>query len=974
MNTLTRNVAGRRWVSRAAAWLAAACLAAVALGADGRASTRAVDGMGLRGVDRFGACACQEARREAAQVRRTVGPERTRAGSFDEALGRDLRNYPPHPFVRYERMTLDLDIPDMNVRRLKGVCTYELTPTGNDLPRLTLRAGPEASMSILGVRLGGGAGSKVSFTHEGESLSIEFAPALRADQTAQVVIDYALTDPPEGLIWTPESPAWPGRPAQLHSQGQPESNHFWFPCHDFPNVRMGQEVRVRAPRGYQVSSNGLLKERKELGAQEEFHWVLAGTHVPYLASLVVGKFDVITLRGTEGAGAGQGAGAGGWLAEVYAPPGRREDAIATFGRTPAMMKFFSEFTGQPYPWERYAQLVVHNFGSGGMENTSATTLYDTAVFDDIARRDGDLDGLISHELAHQWFGDLVTCNSWEHIWLNEGFATFCTQLWMQHRDGDDAYLKALWETRRRIVAADQSDPPPAPFRPGMCSKEYAHPWEVFRRASNPYGKGALVLHMLREKLGEENFRLAVGAYVQRRAFKTAETADLMRTMEEVSGQSLEEFFEQWCFRPGTPRLSVKPVWDESSRTLRIGVEQTQPLDGWNPAFTLDVPVAVRAGGAWGSVVVALDGRSGQAELVLPSQPEVVAVDPRVAVLAEIRVEQPLERWLAQLEQGPTVAARLQAIEAITDWSTPAQPGFEARVEEALAARVLGDGGPNGSGGEAAAGLGFLGRTERLLALAGRMDQLQSNATRSAVVAGLAQSATSQSDKSLRRRVIRELAGRVEEPGSYVVRTAALAGLGLMKAEDQTPVILAATRQTSQHDAVRQTALEVLAELDRREGLAPALAAAMPGNLSRTRAAAIAALGRLHRHDPDGVMAMLMAGIRDSEQRMRKASCEALAALGDEQARPLILSVERESLSRADRAMATQCLKDLDEAIGRKAEAGQAVTGAGAETPKAAVPPPVKPKRDPMRGFKRGRPLPVGAGGAGGGAGSGGGGG
>ncbi len=898
--------------------------------------------------------ACLEHRLEALPQRKG-----DRNGHFDPATGRDTRNYPPHTSVDFERLELDLDIPDMNQPRLSGVATYLIRPRA-PVSVLKLWAGPRESMTISAVSIDGDA-TAARIAHEGETLTLTFGRPLEAGVGARLSIAYALNSPHEGLTWTPESPAWPGRAAQLHTQGQPESNHYWFPCHDFPNERMAQVVRVAVPKGYLVSSNGVLTGQKTVGERDVFEWTLDKGHVSYLASLVVGKFDRVELTPVPA-----GPGGAAVSMEVYAPAGMGDRVARTYDRTGAMMRFFADYTGTPYPWGRYAQLVVHNFGAGGMENTAATTMFDTAILDETALLDGDLDGLISHELAHQWFGDLVTCHSWEHIWLNEGFATYFTHLWFQHRDGDDAYLAALFDTRAGLVTSDPADPAPAPERPGMCSKEYAHPWEVFRRGANPYPKGAFILHMLRERLGEGPFRAGIADHLAKRSLQTAETSDLREAFERASGDRLEGFFEQWCNRPGVPIVRVSPSWNEVSRTLTLRAEQLQPMDGYNPAFEMRIPVRIALSGsgggdgpvAWHDVTIEMNSREAEVQVALSGsegtgpQPRFVAVDPRASVLADFRVQQPLEAWVRQLAEGPTIVSRLHAAAAlgeVRDMKVAADRTGPSSASVALLATAR-----HGTGRAANP---FQLRIGAIKALGARND-----------FASLFDLGTSgEPDARVRMAIIQALGGLtftadapreaasglalewLGQDRSYGVRAAAARALTTLRDDRALERLVRACEWPSQHDQIRVATVEALATLDDPRGLDAVIAAAGPGMPARTRPTALKAAGSLMKHNPARVWSLLSGALEDPQERTRRAAAEALAATGDPRAKVLLEGLAN-SPSGAERASARQWLKDWASAAEAKANA---------VPPVVAAPPPPMPQPQPSsrkQGFTGGQPV------------------
>jgi aminopeptidase N len=320
-----------------------------------------------------------------------------------------------------------------------------------------------------------------------------------------------------------------------------------------------------------------------------------------------------------------------------------------------MVTMFERRFGVKYPWARYDQLLVRNFGAGGMENTSATSMHPGAVYDPIARKEQDLDGLISHELCHQWTGDLITCKSWEHIWLNEGWATYGSTLWLEERDGQDGYydgvLGSAGVARRDTTEAEQP----------MCSPIYENAGETFSRLANPYPKGASILHMLRRMLGEEVFWKGVKLYMTRHAGGLAETSDFRYAMEEASGLGLEWFFDQWCYRPGSPKLKTSASYDAATRMLTVNAEQTQKIDARTPAMRISIPVWVRTASGERTIPFEMRNKSAQLQVQLDGPPQALWVDPWLETLKTIQVEQPQEWTIAVLHNGPTIAARRQAM-------------------------------------------------------------------------------------------------------------------------------------------------------------------------------------------------------------------------------------------------------------------------------------------------------------------------
>ncbi|MCW5765636.1 MAG: M1 family metallopeptidase [Phycisphaeraceae bacterium] len=796
---------------------------------------------------------------------------------FDPATGRSLLNFPPHPFADYRGLTLRIDIRDMQTPTLRAEAVYTLSPIGNALGTLRLNCGPNDLMSIGSVRLEGRDDVQVAFRQANETLEVTFNPPLPPKREARLAIDYTLTNPRLGLVWTPQDEAWPGRPAQIHTQGQPEMNRYWFPTHDFPNVRMATELYVTVPRGFEVSSNGRLVSRTgasgglgltDAGRYETFHWRQELPHAPYLVSLIVGKFDHRVL----------GRLPGGGPIEVFAPLGQGGGIERTFGRTGDMIAFFGRYLDEPYPWDRYAQLVVHNFSFGGMENTAATTLHDSTVLDERALLDGDRDGLVSHELAHQWFGDLLTCRSWEHIWLNEGFATYMSHLWFEHRDGADWMVWGLYNNRRGIIGADRAE---APIAAGMASRMYGDPDDVFRRPANPYPKGAFILHMLRRLVGDELFRASLVEYVNRHKLGLVETRDLRRAFEDVTGRSLERFFTQWVSRPGVPTLAVATRWDEATRSLVVTVNQRQTIDGANPAFWLTVPIWVRAAqGPWTKLELTTEVRSAERSFPLESPPLLVAVDPDMTLLADVDVAMDVRGAVALLKQGPTLASRLDAARLMHRYLNAASVEASTSAADALLTVVADEREFFGLRQAAAEELGAHGGAWELFARFGAALPRDARA-RAAVVRALAACGKDlQRPAEQRAGVLALLKRLITDDPSYGVRAAALGALGSFTTAEAGDAAVAALGQASQDDAVRQAALRALAELGDARTLERAVALTAPGVHSRTRAVAAQVMGRAFGAAPEAALRRLTELLDDPTLRVAQAAGESLAEVAD----------------------------------------------------------------------------------------------
>lgn len=584
---------------------------------------------------------------------------------FDAQTGRDLANYPPSVFFDHKHLKLTLDIPDVENAAFDGVATLTTSPIGIARSTLTLNARKTMAFSKVTVN-----GEPAAFTQDKDTslLTITFPKPIDAGADAVVEMTYHATKPTgnsSGLLWVQprKDEEHKNDGVMIYSQGEADYNSYWFPCHDYPNDKLTTEIVVTVDSGYEVISNGRLVEKvtglksfvgeidartgEEISKTEkpqrtQWHWLQDKPHASYLVMLAIGKFDVVDVN----------EGKPGVPMPVYGPLGSADDLKFIFKHTPDMVKHFEECFGQPYPWDKYAQVIVRNFRWGGMENTSATTLAEYA-----ANRGGEgaEDDLISHELCHQWFGDLMTCKSWDHLWLNEGWATYGEWLWNQKRQGDEAYYRGA---RQALNLLKMTATATAPQGVAMVSRYYRHPDDNFTKAEDPYKRGGFFLHMLRERLGDEVFFKGVRLYVQRNKFKSVESSDFRQALEEASGQSLERFFDQWAFRPGMPTLKVATSYDESSRKMTVSVEQSQKIDADNPAYALRLPVYCDFPAEEGKeqpkpqwLYIDMDTRSASETFDLPMKPNRIRFDPNVSLLARIN-EQKAEEPKAESEPKP----------------------------------------------------------------------------------------------------------------------------------------------------------------------------------------------------------------------------------------------------------------------------------------------------------------------------------
>ena len=404
---------------------------------------------------------------------------------------------------------------------------------------------------------------------------------------------------------------------------------------------------ITAEKPLFVLSNGTLAETKDnTDNTTTYHWKMNVPHVSYLMSLAASDFAIYHDR------------AGDLPVDYYVAKHIDEATARRFmGKTPQMIQFYGEKLGQPYPYAKYAQVCVPDFVAGGMENITATTMTDSALHDEIAALEHDEGGLVSHELAHQWFGDLLTCKDWSHIWLNEGFASYFGPLFAEHDRGDDVFRLEMKGSLDAYVASDQG------YRRPIVESQYENSDDMFDSVT--YSKGACVLHALRGLLGEAVWWQGIRSYVAAHKFQVVESDDFRKAMEKASGKDLKWFFDQWVFKAGHPELKVRWHYENADKTVRVRVQQTQTVDAQTPLFRLPTTLEISDdAGKPQFVPIMIDGASHEFVIPVATRPKMVQIDPQGWLIKELDFERGDDENLFQLEHAACVLSRLDAARAL----------------------------------------------------------------------------------------------------------------------------------------------------------------------------------------------------------------------------------------------------------------------------------------------------------------------
>ncbi|MEB3182104.1 MAG: M1 family metallopeptidase [Nostocaceae cyanobacterium] len=546
--------------------------------------------------------------------------------------------------VEHIFLSLNLDIPNQSY---EGLCKIRLKPVRNGIERLTLDA---VNLNIQSIEVDQ---IPQNFDYDGEQLFIQLDSPSQVDKTILIAIAYSVEKPQRGIYFIQPDKHYPEKPTQVWTQGEDEDSRFWFPCFDYPGQLSTSEIRVRVAKPLIAISNGELISTEEDGDYKIYHWLQKEVHPTYLMTLAVSDFAEIRddWRGKP--------------VTYYVEKGREADAQRSMGKTPQMMEFLSEKYGYPYAFPKYAQVCVDDFIFGGMENTSTTLLTDRCLLDERAALDNrNTESLVVHELAHQWFGDLLVIKHWSHAWVKEGMASYSEVLWTEHEYGkEDAAYYRLQEIRS-YLAEDKGR-----YRRPMVTHIYREAIELYDR--HIYEKGSCVYHMMRAELGDELFWRAMQTFVGDNAHRTVETIDLLRAIDRATGRNLTFLFDQYVYRGGHPDFKVAYSWDGDSKLGKVTITQTHAQEDNNGSdlFDLKIPIAfgyTQKGEAarLKTFSVRVHEREQSFYFPLEEKPQFISFDAGNNYLKTVCLEYPVAELKAQLEFDPDPISRILAAEAL----------------------------------------------------------------------------------------------------------------------------------------------------------------------------------------------------------------------------------------------------------------------------------------------------------------------
>lgn len=797
---------------------------------------------------------------------------------------RAQRPFPPPQYIPahdYDQRNIKLDLRfDWEREQAIGTAAITFAPLMKDLRRVEFDA---AYMTISSAALASGDSLQFAYDAARETLTVMLDRAYQPAEELTVVISYHTNQPPlekrsglggGGLTFIKPRPDDPTRPRQVWSQGEAEFNHLWFPCFDHPSDFATSELVATVEQPLSVISNGKLVEVKENpDGTRTFDWKIDQPHATYLTSIIVGDFVPVT---------GEYAGIP-IVTNVY----RNEvmEGKVTAARLPEMVRFFSEKTGVKYPYDKYAQTTVRDFG-GGMENISATTQTDNMIHDARTELDATSDGLQSHELAHQWFGDLVTCRHWSDLWLNESFATYFQAMWDEHHLGHDDFLyldvKANKETYYQTWARGQRRP--------IVTRNYANPDAVFDTYAYP--RGGAVLHMLRTILGDDAWWRSINHYLTKYAHQPVETEQFRIAIEETTGQPLDWFFEQWVYKMGHPIFRVVQDYDPAKKALTLKITQEQrpdPESQYPQVAYFQTPVDIEIATASGTRIerLRIEAKEEQTfSLAVDSEPLLVNFDYGDTLIKELIFNKTIGQLVYQIAHDQDVLGRLWALQQLAtrmnDSKTPSadRQSITKAIEEAATTDQ------------------FWGmRLEAVTRLNGAKEArdtlLTATKDKNARVRARAVSALALTKDPSLAIVYQEL---LNDPSYAVIRSAAVA-FGETRNPSVYNILTKLVDLPSWRDTIRASALSGLEALGDKRAMDLGFRYSAAGNTNGVRASALGLLGATGKSDPR-TFALITAALNEGFERRNFAlmfgAADALVSLGDERGLAIFQEMSRKA--------------------------------------------------------------------------------
>ncbi|GBE27165.1 aminopeptidase N [bacterium BMS3Bbin03] len=748
-------------------------------------------------------------------------------------------------------LRLSFDAPK---KKAVGHEIISLVPFHSGMDSIVLDA---AKMKIESVRLL--PKTKLTFQKKPEHLIIHLNKPYGSSDTLKIAIDYSVEKPKKGLYFILPKKGSDKNHFEIYSQGEMEDNHYWFPCWDYPNDRSASDVYVTAKMPNIVISNGALVKvtSNEKDSTRTFHWKIDISHVSYLTSIVVGNYEKVEdfYKNIP--------------VQYYVHPDQKKYARTTFGKTPEIIRFFSEKIGYDYPYTKYSQSVVDNFIYGGMENISATTLTAGTIRDRRSTIDGTSEGLIAHELAHQWWGDLLTCRNWTNSWLNEGFATYFASLWTEHSQGTDALDYKMRQAANSYIVEDSTR-----YRRTLDWYRYQYPVNMFDR--HAYQKGAWVLHMMRYVLGDELFWKGLNHYAAINAQKLVEASDLKKAIEVGTGKNLYWFFNEWVYSGGYPKFRVKKSWIDSLKAVALHVQQTQIHDTLTTVFRMPVRIQLFAGGHNRTVKVDLNSADTTFYLKSRENPDLVLFDPGDHILKKIDFKKSKKERLLQLSQAEYAIDRLDALKALERSNKS-----DEDVQKAVARRLESDSFWVVRRDAAR----FLGSTKSDFAKQALVSAIHDpkSRVREAVISALGTFKDSSFVPMIQKTF--------RTDSSYYVLSACIRAIASIDSVKSLPFLKEALKMDSYNQTIRKAAIQAIGKLKTPDAIAIILPYGTTQYPATLRTSVLRTVAKLGKNDPRALR-FAIERLKDPSNWVRKQAAFTLSRIGN----PSVIEALRQAVN------------------------------------------------------------------------------
>jgi aminopeptidase N len=788
---------------------------------------------------------------------------------------------------------------DLDQKKVIGDVTHTLTILRDSTPNIVFDS---AGLVIQSVTVNK---SAAKFETKDDKLIIPLPAAAHSGEKFDVTIRYE-AKPTKGLYFILPDKDYPDRPKQVWTQGESEDTRYYLPTYDYPNDRLTTETILTVPDSWITVANGkLISVSNAVKGMKSWTWKESQPSSTYLITVVAGEFDEVkdSWRGMP--------------VNYYAPRGRGDRLSMNYGRTPQMIDLFSRKLGVDYPWEKYAQSMVDDFVAGGMENSSATTNTSSSLRHSklVPEFPTGEDDLISHELGHQWFGDLVTCKDWGDIWLNEGFATFMETIWSEAHFGKDQADYERWENARQWFGQNNLFSKPIVRHDFNDSGEFD---------GNAYTKGGWVLYMLRHQLGEDAFYRGLKHYLEVNRGKNVVTADLSKAIEEATHTNVDQFFSQWLYGAGAPKFDLSYKYDDAKHEVALTIKQTQKVEGRVGLFRVpsEVEITTASGPKLFPITVSKD--SQVFTLPTDSAPLLVLFDKGGHVLKSAEFHKEKKEWFYQLKHDTELADRADAVAALgklkVEDDVVAALGDALRSDKAWGIRA-----------NAADALGQLGGSSASKQLLDALGTVTEPWVRSHIVSALG-------NFKENTAIVAKLNSIAGDDSSYRARAAALQALGRLKAPGALATLDAAVASNSPDGFLRNAALRSMGSLDDDKAVPLLLQWSALGKPIDSRTAAISSLAHLQKDNKD-ITRQLASYLSEPHFPVRFASIFALGARGDDSAIPALeallksddLSIEMAPMIKRQIARLKKPASAKGAASGEEGEEGEGAAGASAAT-------------------------------------------